>query len=438
MDQQAFGNQLRKLRRQAGLSQEILAERAGVSVASIAAYERNRRLRPYPHTLRALASALGLTPDEQAALLDSVSREATISQASDVAPPVSESANRPSNVRLPNPPTTLFGRDGELASVASKIRLLTLRGPGGVGKTRLALGVADALVAVHADGVVFIDLSSVRDHRLVAATIAQALNVHESPGRSARELLLERLAQLQLLLVLDNFEHLLGAAPLVAELLANCSRLAMLITSRTPLRVRAEHGFNVGPLALPPAGATPDAISAAAAVCLFVDRARATNPAFELNDRSAPLIAAICRRLDGIPLAIELAAARVGLLGAEALLRRLERSSRVLGRGAADLPERQQTLGQTLDWSHALLEPLDSCTADSVASSSTEPCAVHASRVAGGATTYRCSARRRRAVRLVTSNRNPRQLASRSASRGASWMTCSKLSRTISVSRARR
>jgi predicted ATPase/transcriptional regulator with XRE-family HTH domain len=330
------------LRLQAGLSQEILAERAGISVASIAAYERNRRRRPYPHTLMALASALGLTSDEQAAFVDGTNRS------------VDESPSPSANVRLPKPPTTLIGRDAELVSAAgqldparAKVRLLTLRGPGGVGKTRLALAIADTLVDSYPDGVVFVDLSPLHDHRLVAATIAQALNVHESPGRSARELVLERLHQMQLLLVLDNFEHLLGAAPLIAELLANCSLLAVLITSRMPLRIRAEHRFSVGPLPLPKA------------VDLFVDRTHAANPTFELNDSNAPVIAAICRRLDGIPLAIELAAARVGLLGAQALLRRLERSFAVLGPGAADLPERQQTLRQTLDWSHALLEPRD-------------------------------------------------------------------------------
>ncbi|MBV9359178.1 MAG: AAA family ATPase, partial [Chloroflexi bacterium] len=239
----------------------------------------------------------------------------------------------------------------------------SLVGPGGVGKTRLALAVAAELIDRYADHVVFVDLAPLRNARLVAATIAGGLGVHDAGGRSARELLLEYLAERQVLLLLDNFEHLLEAAPLLAELLGACPRLALLVTSRAALRLRGEHRVAVPPLATPedPAAALAT-IAAAPAVQLFVDRTRAVAPDFELEASTAPAVAGICRRLDGLPLAIELAAARTGLLGPEALLRRLEQRLgplALLMAGAPDLPERQQTLRATLAWSQDLLGPAE-------------------------------------------------------------------------------
>jgi predicted ATPase len=235
-------------------------------------------------------------------------------------------------------------------------RLVTLVGLGGVGKTRLALAVAAALAEKYAKGVVFVELAPVRDPRLVPATIARSLEVNASGGQSARELVLAALRDQQRLLVLDNFEHVLDAAPLLTELLAGCQGLRVLATSRAALRLGAERRLVVPPLAAPEVdGTTLDAAAASPAVRLFMERAKAVVSGFVLDPNNAAAVGAICRRLDGLPLAIELAAARVGLLGPAALLRRLERRLPLLTHGDADLPERQQTLRATLAWSYDLL-----------------------------------------------------------------------------------
>jgi predicted ATPase len=347
-----------------GLSQESLAERSGVSVATIGSIEEGQRRHPYPRTLRALVDALELNPVEAATLL-----EASEAEAPSPPVPTSEPAQRayaPPSAELPLPPTRLVGRDAEVARLSGMlqppqpaIRLLTLVGPGGVGKTRLAIAVAAVVGPACADGVRFVDLATVDDAHLVAAAIVRALEVRESSGRTASEQLQLHLRDKQVLLLLDNFEHLRAAAPLLTELLASCPGLGLLVTSRSSLRVRGEHRVAVGPLGIPPLAPSREEIAAAPAVQLFVERAMAVDASFSLNEDNAGAIAAICRRLEGVPLALELAAARVQLLTPNQLLRRLEHRLPTLVGGSADMPERQHTMRDALGWSHELLRPAD-------------------------------------------------------------------------------
>jgi predicted ATPase len=267
----------------------------------------------------------------------------------------------PATGALPVPATPLLGREREVAAVEGLVvregvRLVTLTGPGGVGKSRLAVEAARRLGPGFADGVRFVELASVSAADLVAAAIAAGLGLNTTAGRLITDLE-SYLRAARLLLVLDNFEQVIDAAPLLAEVLAAAPGVVVLVTSRTVLRLRGEHEFAVPPLPVPPAGSSPDPeeLQRYASVGLFVERAHAAAPGFELTGGNAAAVAEICRRLDGLPLAIELAAARVRLLPPQALLPRLGQQLSLLMGGARDLPERQRTLKNTLDWSYGLL-----------------------------------------------------------------------------------
>ncbi|MCA1726838.1 MAG: hypothetical protein LC722_04030 [Actinobacteria bacterium] len=265
---------------------------------------------------------------------------------------------RPNN--LPTPLTRFIDRDEvqpEILRLLRDARLLTLSGPGGTGKTRLALETARAALTDFEDGAFFVDLSTITDPMLVAVAIAEALGVPENATRPRSEVLMEHLAARELLLVLDNFEQVVDAAPMVGELLAAAPKLKVLATSRIVLHVAGEREFPVPPLELPDPAVLPDAEQASAyeSVLLFLDRATAVKPDFVVTNDNAPAVAEICYRLDGLPLAIELAASRVKLLSPQAMLPRLEQRLELVTGGARDLPERQRTLRGAIAWSYDLL-----------------------------------------------------------------------------------
>jgi predicted ATPase len=235
------------------------------------------------------------------------------------------------------------------------VRLLTLTGTGGVGKTRLALQAAREAAGLFPDGVVFVALASLGDPALVLPTIAQSLGLREAEHRTPREAIRAFLKDKRFLLVLDNLEHLLGVAPEVADLIESCPRLSVLATSRAPLRVRGEQEYPVGPLGLPSStlSPAPEQVLDSPSGRLFVDRATASSPNFSLTPQNAGAVAAICWRLDGLPLALELAAAKARFLDPATLLSRLDRA--LSTSWARDLPDRQRTMRATLDWSYDLL-----------------------------------------------------------------------------------
>ncbi len=262
---------------------------------------------------------------------------------------------------LPTPLTSFIGREREIADACDLllggVRLVTLTGPGGVGKTRLAVRVAGELAQDFADGAVFVPLASVTDFDLVPTTVGLALGVREAGDRTLASRLADALRDRALLLVLDNFEHVVEAAPLVTHLLESCHRLAVLVTSRTPLRVSGEHVFPVPPLAVPDPAEPTARVAETEAVCLFVARARAADPAFALTTENARAVAAVCQRLAGLPLAVELAAARVRVLPPAALLPRLAPALPLLTGGRRDDPARLRTMRDAIAWSYDLLLP---------------------------------------------------------------------------------
>lgn len=351
LPEETFGSALRRLREAAGWTQEELAERAGLTSHGISALERGLRSRPYPHTVRALAAALGLGPVDRAALLAAVPSRGRATGG--------DSPDRPvvAPVALPAAPTPLVGRDGDVAALLDLLddggsRLLTLTGIGGVGKTRLAQAVALAAAERFPGGVAVVPLAAVEDAGLILPALGRALGLHAVEG-SSDDSVLEGLRGRRALVVLDNLEHLADAGLVVARLLEGAPSVVVLATSRAALRVRGEREYAVAPLALPSGAGGMAEVEAAAAGALFLDRARAVSPGFATSPDDAPVVALLCERVAGIPLALELAAARARVLSPRLLLERLDDA---LGReGAADLPERQRTMRSTLDWSYRLL-----------------------------------------------------------------------------------
>jgi predicted ATPase/transcriptional regulator with XRE-family HTH domain len=395
-DSASFGDVLKRYRKAAGLTQEELAQRAKLSRNAITTLERGVRQSPRRDTIALLATALALS-DEQHAALKAAARlhrlravvalpEAALSSPSSPRSPPVASPERPAPLvtnppadvpplqgletrphNLPVQPNALLGREDEVREICAllrhkDVRLLTFTGPGGIGKTHLALQVGAEMMNMVADGVWFVSLSCLADPALVLPTIAQTLGLQEAAGRPLSDLLRDYVRMRQLLLVLDNFEQVAEAAPAVAELLAHSPGLTVLVTSRMALHLQGEHEYPIPPLALPvvrPPARSPsiEEVMASPAVALFVARAQAHVPDFHLTRATAPVVAAICTRLDGLPLAITLAAAQIKVLPPPALLRRLGLRLPLLTGGARDLPERQHTMRATLDWSYDLLPP---------------------------------------------------------------------------------
>ena len=361
-----FADLLRHYRMAAGMSQDALAERAGISVESIGKLERGKYTVPRFSTVSLLADALSLTPERRASVL-AAARPFSDSPRFDE----DQTASADAPIRgelvgglhgLPSSLTPLLGREHEEAAITrmlqrDRVRLLTITGLGGVGKTRLAVQVASAARTSFPEGVFFVGLAALREPDLVLPTIGQALGLRERDGQPPTELLALHVGTRQMLLVLDNFEHLMAAATDLSVVLAQCPALRVLVTSRAPLYVRGEQEFALHPLSIPVEGKLPalDGLEACAAIQLFVQRVTAVQPSFALSTGNLAAVTAICRRLDGLPLALELAAPHLKVFTPAELLARLSQRLKVLTGGPRDLPARQQTLRATLDWSYGLL-----------------------------------------------------------------------------------
>jgi non-specific serine/threonine protein kinase len=346
-----FGQLLRQLRAAAGLTQAALAEQAHMSARGIADLERGVRRRPYPATVERLADALRLTGGERRQLMHAGGRF----------PPDAVGGDVLIVTGIPAPLSSLIGRERELAEVEQLLadsRLLTLVGPGGVGKTRLAYEVG----RLHGEGAAAVELAPTLDARLLPQVIGISLGLTDRAGKSMLDTLQDVLRNRDLLLVLDNCEHLVTAcAAVVDRLLRTCSGLRILATSRAPLRVPGEMVVDVAPLGLPGStqGLSPTALARGDAARMFVYRARLIQPRFVVTEANAATIAEGCRRLDGLPLALELAAGQMRSLGLDEIVARLDDRFRLLATGSRTAAPHQRTLQATLDWSYDLLTPAE-------------------------------------------------------------------------------
>jgi predicted ATPase/DNA-binding XRE family transcriptional regulator len=350
----SFGVQLKALREAAGYTQEELATIAGLSVHGVSALERGERRRPHSETVRALSAALDLTGG---------ARDAFVRSARTPAPAAVDELIA---AALPVALTALLGRDAEVQTLRAwlsdpVIRLITLTGTGGAGKTRLALEIARAIAAESATRVGFVPLAAVWNPAFVASAIAEALGLSDVNALDLPKRARAACEGQPVVLVLDNFEHVLDAASVVSDLLASVASLRVLVTSRAPLRIRGEREYAVGPLALDAGSAamSPADLARVPAVRLFLERVRDVRPDFRLTSKNGPTVARICRRLDALPLALELAAPWLKVLTPEDLLTRLAHDVLMSPVGPRDLPERQQTMNTTVAWSYQLLEPSD-------------------------------------------------------------------------------
>ena len=349
----SFGAQLKALREAAGYTQDELATIAGLSVHAVSALERGQRRRPHVETVRALSAALDLTGAARDVFVSGARAAADHTGADDT-----------NGNSLPLSLTPLRGREDELHTLRvwladSRVRLITLTGPGGVGKTRMALEVARGAASERHTRVTFVPLAAIREPALVAPAVAEAVGLADTTALDLPKRLRIACGDRPTLLVLDNFEQVLEAAPLLADLLSSVASLRLLATSRAALHVRGEREFVVGPLRFdmdPDATSLAD-VAQAPAVRLFVERVRDVQPDFRLTAANGSIVAAICRRLDALPLALELAAPWMKRLTPEDLLQRLERDALFSAAVPRDLPARQQTMNATVAWSYQLLDP---------------------------------------------------------------------------------
>lgn len=360
----SFGQWLMQRRHTLHVQWVELATRIGCAVVTLRKIEADER-RPSRQMAERLADQIAIAPHEREQFIRAARGELSVDR---LAVPT---LTRTTLTNLPAPAMSLIGREREIADVCAllarrDVRLLTLTGAPGVGKTRLALEAASALRSAFADGVFFADLTPLTKADLVPQAIAQALQGGLSGGRALEERLSHSLRTKQVLLVLDTFEHVRGAAPLLTQLLAAAPQLKFLVTSRSALEVSGEHRFTLLPLSVPPPAdtwqrshAVVEAHTHYAAIALFVQRARAVAPDFALTDAHVPAVSEICRRLDGLPLAIELAAARMALFTPDELLTRIADRWVLLHSDARDVPARHSVMWRALDWSYGLLSPTE-------------------------------------------------------------------------------